>query len=391
MKIARRIQNVQESLTLALTAKAKAMKAEGLDVIGFGAGEPDFDTPEPIKQRAIDELKAGNTKYAPASGTVNLKRAVAAKLKRDQGLEYDPSQIIINCGAKHSLFNIFLTLVDDGEEVLIPAPYWLTYPEQVRMAGGNPVILDTGVDQNFKVTPQQVEAAITPRTVAILINSPSNPTGMLYTRSEMEALAAVLERHPQVTIVSDEIYEKLIYGGEEHVSLAQLSPALKERTLLVNGVSKAYSMTGWRIGYTAGPVDFIKAMGRLQSHSTSNPTSFAMPAAETALAECDGDTAQMCVAFDERRKVIVGLLNAIEGVRCPEPMGAFYVFPDVAALYEKKGVSGSIELCDKMLTEANVGCVPGAPFGDDRCIRLSYATSMENIREGLKRIVKFLG
>ncbi|MCL5269637.1 MAG: pyridoxal phosphate-dependent aminotransferase [bacterium] len=390
MKIARRVQNVQESLTLALTAKAKAMKAEGIDVVSFGAGEPDFDTPERIKRRAIDEITRGNTKYTPASGTVELKKAVADKLRRDQGLAYDPAQIIINCGAKHSLYNVFMTLVDDGDEVIIPAPYWLTYPEQVTMAGGKIVFIETGVAQNFKITPQQLEAAITPRTVALLLNSPSNPTGMLYTRGELEALAAVLERHPGVTIVSDEIYEKLIYGGERHVSPAQLSPSLKERTLLVNGMSKAYSMTGWRIGYVAGALDFIKAMGRLQSHSTSNPTTFCMPASITALEECEDDTRKMVAAFDERRVEIVRLLNAIPGVACPEPRGAFYAFPDVSALYKKRGVDGSIAFCEKLLAEAKVNCIPGAPFGEDRCIRLSYATSMKNIQEGLRRLAEYL-
>ena len=390
MKIARRIQNVQESLTLALTAKAKAMRAEGIDVIGFGAGEPDFDTPDPIKQRAIEEIQRGNTKYAPASGTVEMKKAVANQIRAELGLEYEPAQVIINIGAKHSLFEIFLTLVEEGDEVLIPAPYWLTYPEQVNMAGGTPVIMNTGIEQSFKINAAQLEAAITPKTVAIIINSPSNPTGMVYTRAEMQALADVLKRHPQVTIVSDEIYDKLIYGGKEHVSIATLDPELKERTLYVNGVSKSYSMTGWRLGWTAGPVDFIKAMGRLQSHSTSNPVSFTMPAAIVALESCASETVKMREAFDERRKEIVALLNAIDGVQCPEPMGAFYVFPQVSEHYKRFGVDGSIPFCEKMLEEAKVGCVPGGPFGDDACIRLSYATSPKNIREGLKRITEYL-
>ena len=390
MKIGQRIQNVQESMTLALDAKAKAMKAEGVDVLGFAAGEPDFDTPEPIKRRLIKEVEAGNTKYAPASGTVDLKKAVAAKLKRDQGLDYKPGQIIINCGAKHSLYNIFMTLLEEGDEVIIPAPYWLTYPEQVGMAGGKSVFIQTSVAQNFKITPAQLEAAITPRTAALVLNSPSNPTGMLYTREELEGLGAVLERHPNVAIVSDEIYEKLVYGGQKHVSIAQISESLKERTLLVNGMSKAYAMTGWRMGYVAGPQDFIAAMGRLQSHSTSNPTTFCMPASVTALEECEGDIERMRLAFDERRLEMVKLLNEIPGVRCPEPMGAFYVFPDVSETYAKLGVKGSIEFCEKLLLEAKVALVPGAPFGNDQCVRLSYATAMPKIHAGLQRIREFL-
>ncbi len=390
MKIARRVQDVRESLTLALTAKAKAMKEDGIDVIGFGAGEPDFDTPEPIKQRAIAEIAAGNTKYTPASGTPALKKAVADKLRRDQGLEYAPGQIIVSCGAKHSLYNIFMSIVDDGDEVIIPAPYWLSYPEMVTMAGGRSVFVEATVEQQYKITPAQLEAAITPRTVAFLINSPSNPTGMVYTRQELEGLAAVLERHPQVVIISDEIYEKLVYEGVEHVSIAQLSPALKERTLVVNGMSKAYSMTGWRLGYVAGPLEIVKAMGRLQSHSTSNPTTFCMPAAITAIEQCEGDIKRMVAAFDERRREMVRLLNAMAGVRCPAPRGAFYTFPDVSATYGRLGVSGSIAFAEKLLAEARVSVVPGEPFGDDHCIRLSYATSMDKIQKGLERLAKFL-
>jgi aspartate aminotransferase len=389
MKIARRIQSVQESMTLALTAKAKQMQAEGIDVISFGAGEPDFDTPEVVKDRAISELKKGNTKYTAASGTPEMKKAVCAKLKRDQELTYEPSQIIINCGAKHSLYNVFMTLVDDGDEVIVPAPYWLTYPEQVTMAGGKTVVIEAGAAQHFKITPEQLEKAITAKTVALVLNSPSNPTGMVYTRQELEALATVLEKHPNVVVVSDEIYEKLVYGEARHFSIAQI-PGFQERTLLVNGMSKAYSMTGWRLGYTAGPKAFIKALDNMQSHSTSNPTTFCMPAAVTALEQCEGDIQNMVKAFDERRREIVKLLNAIPGVKCPEPLGAFYVFADVSARFADKGARGSIDFCEKMLAEARVNCVPGQPFGEDHCIRLSYACSLENIREGLRRIAEWL-
>lgn len=390
MRIARRVQDVRESLTLALTARAKALKEEGIDVIGFGAGEPDFDTPEPIKRRAIAEIEAGNTKYTPASGTPALKKAVVEKFRRDQGLDYAPGQIVISCGAKHSLYNIFMSLVDDGDEVIIPAPYWLSYPEMVTMAGGRSVFVEAAVEQQYKIAPAQLEAAITPRTVVFLINSPSNPTGMVYTREELKGLAAVLERHPEIVIVSDEIYEKLVYDGAEHVSIAQLSPALKERTLVVNGMSKAYAMTGWRLGYVAGPLEIVKAMGRLQSHSTSNPTTFCMPAAITALEECEGEIERMVAAFDDRRREMVRLLNGMNGVRCPEPRGAFYTFPDVSAAYARLGVSGSIEFAEKLLNEAKVSVVPGEPFGDDHCIRLAYATSMDKIQTGLARLAQFL-
>ena len=388
MKISQRIQSVQPSMTLALTARAKALKAQGVDVISFGSGEPDFDTPDVVKERAIEELRAGNTKYAPASGTPALKQAVADKLRRDQGLDYAPEQIIINCGAKHSCYNIFMTLLDDGDEVILPAPYWLTYPEQIAMAGGRSVVLETGAAQGFKITPEQLEGALTDRTVALLLNSPNNPSGIVYTREELEALAAVLERHPKVVVISDEIYEKMVYGGATHVSPAQLSDAMRERTLIVNGMSKAYAMTGWRLGWVAGPKPFIKAMGNLQSHSTSNPVSFCMPAGITALEECEEEATRRCEVFDTRRREIVSLLNAIDGVHCPEPMGAFYVFPDVSKCYKRLGVASSLEFCEKMLDEVRVACVPGAPFGDDACIRLSYAVSMDAIRTGVGRLAE---
>ena len=390
MKIARRIEQVQESVTLALTAKAKAMQADGIDVIGFCAGEPDFDTPEMIKESAIAEIRNGNTKYAPVPGTPALRKAVAARIKRDLGLEYAPSQVIINCGAKHSIYNIILTLVEEGDEVIIPAPYWLSYPEMVTMAGGKSVFINAGADQHFKITPAQLEAAITPRTVAFMLNSPSNPTGMVYTREELQALAGVLERHPNVVVISDEIYDKLVYGVE-HVSIAQLSPAVRERTLIVNGASKAYSMTGWRIGWVAGDKDFVEAMGRLQSHSTSNPVSFCMPPVIVALEKCDDEVVRMREAFDERRIEMVKLLNDIKGIRCPEPQGAFYVFPDVSGTFARMGVKTAAEWSGRLLDEARVSVVPGEPFGSDTCVRLSYATGMPKIREGLRRIAEWLG
>lgn len=389
IKINPRIQRVTESATLALDAKAKAMKAAGVDVIGFGAGEPDFNTPEPIRRRAEEAIEAGVTKYTPSSGTIELRKAICEKLDRENGIQYTPDQVIVSCGAKHTLYNIFLTMLEDGDEVIVPAPFWVSYTEQIMMAGGKPVILPTGPEQSFKITPRQLAEAITPRTVAFLLNSPSNPTGMVYTPDEIRALAAVLAEHPGVTIVSDEIYEKLIYGGAEHLSIASISPAIKERTLTVNGMSKTFAMTGWRVGYCAGPKEFIAAMGRLQSHSTSNPTSFCQSAAVAALRDVASEVETMRKAFDERRQYMLKRFAEIEGVNCPEPLGAFYVFPDVSALYERVGVSGSMDFCDRLLNDAKVACVPGAPFGEDRCIRLSYACSMENIKKGLDRIQEF--
>ncbi len=386
IKINARIAGVSESLTLALTAKAKAMRAEGIDVIGFGAGEPDFDTPALISAKAIADINAGVTRYTPASGTPELKKAVCEKLKRENNLDYSPDQVLISCGGKHTLYNIFTTMLEEGDEVIVPAPYWLSYPEQIAMAGGKTVVLETGADSNYKITPEQLAGAITPRTVAFLFNSPSNPTGMVYTPDEIRALAAVLEDHPQITIVSDEIYERLLYGGAEHLSFAAVSPEIYERTLTVIGMSKTYAMTGWRIGYCAGPAGFIKAMGRLQSHSTSNPTAFCQGASALALAEADSEVQKMREAFDERRVKMVARLNAIDGVNCPEPLGAFYVFPDVSALFARAGVSGSIEFCERLLAEAHVACVPGEPFGDDRSIRLSYALAPGQIATGLDRL-----
>lgn len=390
IKINPRIRNVAESLTLSLEAKAKSMKAEGIDVVSFGAGEPDFDTPSAISKRAVADITAGVTRYTVASGTVELKKAICAKLKRENGLDYTPDQIVVSSGGKHSLYNVFMTMLEDGDEVILPAPYWLTYPEQIQMAGGKVIELPAGSAANYKITPQQLEAAITPRTVGFVFNSPSNPTGMVYTPEEIRALAAVIERHPQVTVISDEIYERLIYGGIKHLSFAAASPAMKDRTITVNSMSKTYAMTGWRIGYCAGPKEFIAAVGRMQSHATSNPTTFCQSASISAFEEADADVEKMRMAFDERRQGIVKRLNAIPGVFCPEPLGAFYVFPDVSALYKKAGVAGSLGFCELLLKKALVSCVPGLPFGDDRSIRLSYATSPATIAKGLDRIEKFV-
>ena len=386
IKVNAKVAGVAESMTLSLAARAQSMRAEGIDVISFAAGEPDFITPEAIRNRAVQDIHAGVTRYTAVHGTPELRRAICEKLKRDNDLDYSPDQVIVSSGGKHSLYNIFQTMLEEGDEVLLPCPYWLSYPEQIRLAGGKTVVLPATAATNFKISPEQLAAAITPRTVAFLFNSPCNPTGAAYTPEEIRALAEVLEPHPGVTVISDEIYEKLIYGGLTQLSFAAASPAMKERTLTVNSMSKTYAMTGWRIGYCAGPVDFIKAMSRLQSQVTSNPTSFCQSASITALSDVEDEVETMREAFDERRKVILAGLKAIPGVLCPEPMGAFYVFPDVSALYRGTGVDGSIGFCEFLLKEARVVCVPGLPFGEDRSIRISYATSLENLREGLGRI-----
>jgi len=393
MKIARKVQNVSESLTLALTAKAKQMKKEGIDIIGFGAGEPDFDTPDHIKQVAIEDLKKGFTKYTPASGIPELKQAVCEKLKRENQLDYTPKQILISCGAKHSLYNAIIAIVDDGDEVIIPAPYWLTYPEQVKAAGGKPVFINAPAEADFKITPAQLHKAITKKTVAVILNSPSNPTGAVYSKAELEALGKVIVGK-DIAVITDEIYEKILYDGAEHHSIAALSPELKKRAIVVNGVSKSYSMTGWRIGYAAGPEEVIAAMSRLQSHSTSNPTSFCQNASIAALTGDQSNIQMMLKAFDERRRYMVETLNKIPGVKCTMPKGAFYVFPDVSGAYTKKlggeNIQGSMALSEYLLKEAKVAVVPGVAFGDDNCVRLSYATSLENIKKGLERIAQAL-
>jgi len=393
MKISKRIVNISESMTLALTAKARQMKKNGIDVVGFGAGEPDFDTPEYIKNVAIEDIQKGVTKYTDTSGTLELREAVCKKLKRDNDLDYTPRQIIISPGAKFSLYIAILALCDDGDEVIIPSPYWLTYPEQVKASGGASVFIETSVDSEFKITPNQLKKAISPRTVALILNSPSNPTGAVYTRKELEDIADVI-LETNVVVISDEIYESLVYDDAEFASFPSLRPELKDRTVLVNGVSKTYSMTGWRIGYAAGPSEIIDAMSRLQSHSTSNPTSFVQRACAVAMLGDQSFVEEMRQAFDKRRRYMVERLNSFPWVKCAVPKGAFYAFPDVSACYGKKLggriVKGSMDMAEALLEEFKAGVIPGLPFGDDRCIRLSYAMSMAEIEKGLDRIEKAL-
>jgi len=389
--LSKRVTLIKPSPTLAITAKANAMKAEGIDVVGFGAGEPDFDTPEHVKQAAIEAIRAGFTKYTPTGGIPDLKNAIVAKFKRDNGLEYKPSEILVTVGGKHAFYNLAQAIFEEGDEVIVPAPYWVSYPPMITLAGATPVILDTDEKTGFKITPEQLRRAITPRTKAVVICSPSNPTGAAYTKEELAKLGEVIIDR-DIFAISDEIYEKMTYDGFEAVSLASLSPELKKCTFVLNAVSKTYAMTGWRIGYAAGNAEVIAAMNRVQDQSTSNPTSISQKAAVAALAGPQDCVEAMVREFAKRRKVIVDGLNAIEGITCTRPQGAFYVFPNVSALYgrkvEGKTIDGSSALTDYLLDTARVAVVPGDGFGADAYIRLSYATSMATIEKGLARIAE---
>ena len=384
MDLNERIAGIAPSLTLAIDAKAKAMAAAGEKVCGFGAGEPDFDTPEHIKEAAAKALRDGKTKYAPNDGIPELRAAIADKLAAENGLAYKPEHILVSNGAKHSLFNVFMALCRDGDEVIIPAPYWLSYPEMVRVAGGKPVFVRGSEANGLKITPEQVAAAVTPRTKALVINSPSNPTGMVYTKSELQALAEVAVRK-NLYIVSDEIYERMTYDGAQAVSVGSFSPEVFKRTITVNGFSKPYAMTGWRLGYFAGPLDIVRAASALQSHSTSAPNTFAQYGAVAALRGPQDCVARMVRAFDERRKVLVKRLNAMPGVACLKPVGAFYVFPNIAGTGLK-----SLDFAARLLGKEKVAVVPGLPFGADENVRLSYACSLANIEEGMNRLGRFL-
>jgi aspartate aminotransferase len=383
-KISRRAAALTPSLTLAIDAKAKQMKADGIDVVGFGAGEPDFPTPKHIVDAAIKALQDGFTKYTPSSGIPELRQAAADKFKRDNGLSYKRSQIIISCGGKHSCCNAILATCNPGDEVMIPAPYWLSYPEMARLAEATPVILETSDKTEFKVTPEQVRAAITPRTRLFILNSPSNPTGSLYSPDEIKALGDVCVEKG-VLILSDEIYEKLVYDGAQHASVAGFSEKHYEHTILVHGLAKAYSMTGWRIGLTAAPEPIAKAIDAIQSHSTSNPTSFAQKGAVAALNGPQDHLAGWLAEFDRRRAYAWKKLNSIPGVSCVKARGAFYLFPNIA----KAGL-GSIEFCAQLLEREKVAAVPGIAFGADDYIRISYATSMKNLEKGLDRLENFV-
>jgi aspartate aminotransferase len=391
--LSKKALSISPSSTLAIDAKFKSMKAKGIDVVGFGAGEPDFDTPAHIKEAAIKAINEGFTKYTPASGMPQLREAVCRKFKRDNGLDYSPEQIVVSNGAKHSLVNAFMAICDPGDEVIIPAPFWVSYPEMVKMADGVPVFLNTSEENNFKFTVEDLKKAITAKTRALVLNSPSNPTGMVYSREELKEIAEVAVQN-NIYIISDEIYEKLIYDGMEHTSIATFGDEIKDLTIIINGVSKTYAMTGWRIGYTASNAKIAKVMGNIQSHATSNPNSIAQVAAIAALDGPQDDIEVMRKAFIERRDYMVDRINSIEGLSCSKPQGAFYVMMNIKSLLGKefygRVITNSDEFADVLLEKANVALVPGSGFGAEEYVRWSYATSMQNIVEGLNRIEKFI-
>jgi len=389
MKLSSRISKIKPSPTLEITSKANALQAAGKDIISFGAGEPDFDTPAHIKLAAVRAIEAGFTKYTAVGGVDALKDAIIHKLQRDNQLNYDRSEIVVSCGAKHSLYNLFQVLFEEGDEVIILSPYWVSYLDMVILSGAKPVILETDRDRGFKIDPEQLEKLINDYTRAIIINSPSNPAGVVYTADELEAVANII-RGRDIIVISDDIYEKIIYNGLSFCNIASVDESLKRTTVIVNGVSKTYSMTGWRIGYAAGPKEIISAVTKLQSQNTSNPTSISQMAAIAALDGNQDNVSEMVGHFKNRRDIIVGKLNAIPGITCMSPQGAFYVFPDVSLLlgrsYRSTTISTSSDLAAYLLDEAGVAVIPGADFGHDRHIRLSYATSLDKIEEGMERI-----
>lgn len=386
MFLSKRVQSIKPSPTLAIDAKAKELQAKGINVISFGTGEPDFDTPQNIKDAAINAINSGFTKYCPVAGTVDLKNAIINKFKTDNNLDYAQNEIIVSCGAKHSLYNIFQAVFDDEDEVIIPAPYWVSYPDMALLAGAIPIIVYTDDKNHFKITPKAIESVITSKTKAIIINSPSNPTGVTYTFEELKEISEICIRH-NLLIISDEIYEKLVYDKFEFSSIAQVSPEVKARTLVVNGVSKSFAMTGWRIGYTAGPKEIIAAMTNIQSQSTSNPTSISLKAATEALNGPKESLEMMRIEFEKRRNYIVERLNTIPGINCLTSEGAFYVFPNISKLlgkqYNDKTINTDSELAAYLLEHAKIAVVPGSAFGAPGYIRLSYATSMEKIKKGI--------
>jgi len=396
LELSKRVQAIKPSPTLAVTARAAKLKAEGKDIIGLGAGEPDFDTPHHIKDAAIAAINKGFTKYTPVGGTPSLKQAVIAKFKRDNGLDYTAKQILVSCGGKQSFFNLVLAVINPGDEVIIPAPYWVSYPDIVLIAEGKPVIVEAGIEQGFKMNPAQLEAAITPKTRMIVINSPSNPSGAVYTLDDLKALGEVLRKHPNIMISTDDMYEHIALTDAKFVNILNACPDLYPRTMVLNGVSKAYAMTGWRIGYAAGPENIITAMENVQSQSTSNPTSISQVAAEAALNGDQGCIAPMLKAFRERHVFVVNELNKIPGVKCIMAGGAFYAFPDLREAIAKLHKRGAIKtatdvaLSEYLLENGGVAVVPGSAFGSEGYIRLSFATSMENLKQAMERLAKAL-
>ena len=383
-----RVQSIKPSPTLAVTARAAEMRAAGTDIIGLGAGEPDFDTPEHIKNAAKQALDDGKTKYAPVPGTPGLKEAIVDKFKRDNQLDYSADQILVSVGGKQSFYNLFQALLNPGDEVVIAAPYWVSYPAMVQLAGGEPVVIEAGIDAEFKITPEQLENAITPKTRCVVLNSPSNPTGKAYSRAELAALGEVLLKHPDVLVATDDMYEHILWTDEGFVNIVNATPALHDQAIVMNGVSKAYAMTGWRIGYAAGPKDLIKAMGKIQSQSTSGATTPSQHAAEAALRGDQGCVGEMVKAFKQRHDFVVDALNNMDGVRCLASDGTFYSFPDFSQVIERlDNVADDVAFSEFLIEKANVAAVPGSAFGAPGYLRISYATSMENLEKALTRIV----
>ena len=396
MSLSERISRIKPSPTLAMNAKVLSMKTAGIDVISFGVGEPDFDTPEHIREEAVRAIEEGFTRYTAVGGIPELKDAIIEKFQRDNDLNYERDEVMVSCGGKHVLYNLAQALLNPGDEVIIPAPYWVSYPPIVILAGADPVIVGTAETEDFKLSPELLDAAVTPRTKLLILNSPSNPTGTVYTQSELEALAEVVLKH-DIWVISDEIYEKLIFDDRPFYGIAQVSEEVKSRAFVINGVSKTYAMTGWRIGYAAGAREMIAGMTKIQSQSTSNPNSIAQKAAVAALNGPQDSIRAMIEAFDQRRKHLLQRLNTMTGVRCNTPGGAFYAFPNFSYYFNTKGkgegttIDGSAELCEYLLDEARVALVPGIAFGDDNFIRFSYATGLETINKGLDRIEGVLG
>ncbi|MEO1939421.1 pyridoxal phosphate-dependent aminotransferase [Candidatus Thioglobus sp.] len=381
-----RVGKVKPSATLAITAKANELKAQGIQIVSMGSGEPDFDTPKNVQQAAVEAIHNGQTRYTAVDGTPELKQAIRDKFKRENNLEYSPTEVMVSSGGKQVFYNLCQAILNNGDEVIIPSPYWVSYPDMVILADATPVIVEAGLEQDFKITPEQLEASITKKTKLFVINSPSNPTGAVYSKAELQALSAVLKNHPQVFIITDDIYEHIRWGEDDFINIVMADTSLKERTIILNGVSKGYAMTGWRIGYGAGPEIIIKAMKKIQGQSTSNPCSIAQAAALEALNGDQSFIGTMVSAFEERHEYIVNALNAIDGIECPRSQGAFYSFPRVEGLIKRLGLKDDVELSTYCLEELNIALVPGSAFGAPGYVRFSFATSMENIKQAVTRL-----
>ncbi len=388
MELSYKLKEIKPSATLEITAKANMLKQQGFDVVGFGAGEPDFDTPDNIKSAAIKAIQNGKTKYTPINGIIELRDALCKKFSNELGINYTSNEILVSAGGKHSLYNLFMSIINPGDEIIIPSPYWVSYPEMVKISGGKPIIVPSSSSENFKINREKLASAITNKTKGIIINSPSNPTGALYSKDELKSLIDVV-KDKDILIISDDIYDKIIYDNKNFVNALMIYPELKDKTVIVNGASKTYSMTGWRIGYTAANKNIISGMSIIQGQSTSNPTSISQYAALESITGPQDFIKEMVSKFQERRDYIVAELNSIDGIVCNKPEGAFYVFPDISLLLKKKNFQNSVDFSKKLLDDQKVAVVPGDAFGNDNCIRLSYATSMDTIKKGVTRLKEF--